>query len=255
MHISTYISFSFSRITVTSSLYIANKRTCFLHIATIWCSSIIYAIPFTFIYNDVTECHWRHNQWTTEHVCSIPDNQIGTYKQLIIVSFLLVYVLPLAWTSWMYFRIAFVLHKDRKNSKIASEKKRKRNYSVLRMLVIIISAFAIFQLPLHIYKFNRYWNGIYPGYLIDFDICEIFLFSNCWVNVFIYVCLNENFVQVIKELIPRRDRRIFAINTEPTKLKTASTSAVATISYTHTTHKSVKGTSTHIGQYAKTTSQ
>ena len=74
------------------------------------------------------------------------------------------------------------------------------------MLLLIVFLFAVCQFPIHLYRLLRYWGHTFKGYLIVYQICDIFSFSNSWINVIIYAILNDKFKTEIVSVLKCKSR-------------------------------------------------
>ena len=103
--------------------------------------------------------------------------------------------------SVLYHRIMTSLYREQKTSSISGASQYRRNWRVMRMLITVVAAFTILQLPQHIYRIHTHWVGVFSGHLIILDVCELVLYTTSWLNVLIYVLLNHNFRKVIRHTV------------------------------------------------------
>ena len=189
-----------------------SRRTAVLQIAVIWLLSAAYGILGIYFYDNVATCHLRGDVWRTEKHCDVPRTKTSTYQTVVLVRFLFCYVTPLATMSVLYHRIMTSLYREQKTSSISGASQYRRNWRVMRMLITVVAAFTILQLPQHVYRIHTHWVGVFRGHLIVLDVCELVLYTTSWLNVLIYVLLNHNFRKVIRRAILTNRHMLFVIN-------------------------------------------
>ena len=181
-----------------------SMRRCGVSIGIVGLISFAYSIRSVFLYDITHVLHLHNGLWTTYTYCAIPENHIDSYKTVIIVDFFVVYLIPLFIILFNYGRIAHKLWRERYGNVVGALHTSRRKRKVVRMLLIIIILFVMCQLPLHLYKIYKYWVGLFPGFLIVYQVCDMISFSNSWLNVIAYVFSNDNFNRELKKVLRKR---------------------------------------------------
>ncbi|XP_002734699.1 prolactin-releasing peptide receptor-like [Saccoglossus kowalevskii] len=142
--------------------------------------------------------HWSH------HSTSI------VYE---VCMFLFVFAVPLGVLGWTYTKTAVIIwkrslpgnaHSNRDAAHLTAKKK------ILKMLIVIVIAFAVCWLPLNIFniiitidqrylKHSKYYKMVIGVYLT----CHWLAMANSFLNPFVYTFLNDTFRGDLKRLIKR----------------------------------------------------
>ena len=175
---------------------------CAISISVVWTTAALYEVKSALVHEVSLERHLDDGEWMLYVVCVVSPSLRSSYRYfyLVIFDFICIYLIPLFLVVILYHRVYCNMNKD--NSSVASERlvlKRKRK--VVRMLISIVIVIATCQLPYHIWKLVYYINGVFSGYLIWRQICDIIAFSNSWINVVVYVYFNDNFRLAVNEFL------------------------------------------------------
>ena len=160
------------------------------------------------MYSMVTEHHLSQGAWHTYHKCSIPHSVTKLMHDFVVVDLFILYIIPLVIINIVHVIIMRKIRKDNRTVGPGQQKSKnllrtKRQTRVVKLLLAITLVFAICQLPDQVYKIYRYWHGVFKGFLIVHQVCDIITFSNSWINIIIYVILNDNFVKELKACVLR----------------------------------------------------
>ncbi|ELU03208.1 hypothetical protein CAPTEDRAFT_195605 [Capitella teleta] len=191
----------------------------FVGVVLIWLSSLIYGVPYSFIYKErLIRVEVDRGQEITFTACS-PIHKMTLTKLLILVDAVVVFCLPLIIIAIAY--LFLVLHVDRESQQNSSKK-------VLKTVLVLILVFIIFDLPLLI--FNTYI--LYgPGDILHQDIIqevlELVAFLNFGINAIVYALMRANF-KTYWELLPKCVTRIHPqesvrnVNTDVLEIKSTN---------------------------------
>ena len=179
------------------SLKMTNWK-CAVTIVVVWLTAAVYEIKSAVVHEVTTERHLHNGEWAVYVVCVVSPYLRSKYFYIALFDFFFIYLIPLVVVAILYY---FVYHTmSRENTTLASERiATKRKRKVLRMLIGIVIVIAMCQLPYHIWNLKYYMNGIFSGYLIWRQVCDIIAFSNSWINVVVYVYFNDNFRYAFSE--------------------------------------------------------
>ena len=140
-----------------------------------------------------------------------PFNEATASRDYTIALFVLLYAFPLTVIASLYTVIMLKLwRRQAPGQELTSnqQNKEKTNRKVLKMLVTVVTVFALSWLPLYVRMFvmfvesDRYACGL-P---YDMDFLTLFLgHANSAVNPYIYVIFNENYRRGFRTVLFRRD--------------------------------------------------
>ncbi|XP_038060336.1 neuropeptide FF receptor 2-like [Patiria miniata] len=180
------------------------KRNAGLVIGIVWLIAFLINIPMllnmkhtTHTWDDGQVISWCYEYWEGEdrrHQELIR----AVYTTLLFVG---VYVLPLFLMSVTYIRIGCTL-KSRSThgpgvkveGKVSTQERSKRK--VIKMLVVVVSIFALCWLPFHILNLIQDWSPDIEADGIPKElwfICTWLAYANSAMNPFVYCGFNENF--------------------------------------------------------------
>ncbi|XP_072050149.1 substance-K receptor-like [Amphiura filiformis] len=176
------------------------KRNAGVVIAAVWAIAIIVNIPLvihvkyiTHTWDDGISQAWCVEYWD--------DNQIiakNKKKHYSLSLFVLVYIIPLFIMMVAYLRIAMTLgarstHGPGVNveSTISAQERARRK--VIKMLIVVVSTFALCWLPYHMMILYRDWIPHAVESESAFFVCLWLGYANSAMNPFIYCGFNENF--------------------------------------------------------------
>lgn len=122
-------------------------------------------------------------------------------------NFFAIYLIPVGMLIYTYARIAFILKKSTPPGN--SNASRDMNYNksknkVIKMLIILVCAFTLCWLPLHMFTlindFTHWFESVNPDTLILFYYVSHWLaMANCSINPFIYgKIFYKNFLKFTK---------------------------------------------------------
>ncbi|KAI2803814.1 Neuropeptide Y receptor [Blomia tropicalis] len=165
----------------------------------IWTISLILSIPFAY-FNEVVKI----DIIVTIIRCRSNYPSPNYSKWLTLFSFLTQYLIPLTFASIAYLRIAFsIKHRSKLGAKTPQQMDRilKTNRKTIIMLVLVLIAFAICWLPLHL--FHLYLDFINSELMNTqlFIVVHWLGMSSVMYNSFIYSSRNKHFRCGMKKVI------------------------------------------------------
>ncbi|XP_054157471.1 G-protein coupled receptor 83-like [Oppia nitens] len=166
-------------------------------LAIIWFASVIISIP-----------HGFYNRLVSDHLltrCRVvyPEPALVYRQRWTVLSFLSQYLIPILFTSLCYVRISLFLWR-RKTIGVISEIHKTQMVRIkrrrIKMLVLVVTAFAICWFPLNVYHLLTDFD-IIDYSLTIFFIVHCFAMSSVCYNPFIYCWLNKRFKEKVKKLL------------------------------------------------------
>ncbi|XP_071808555.1 neuropeptide FF receptor 2-like isoform X3 [Asterias amurensis] len=180
------------------------KRNAGLVIAILWTVAFLINIPLLlnmryvdFTWSDGSETSWCYEFWVTDD--GTEDKTVrAMYTTLMCI---LVYILPLLLMSVTYIRIGCTL-KSRSThgpgvtvgSTMSTQERSKRK--VIKMLMVVVSIFALCWLPLHVVNLIVDWVPDVKSQDVPKEVwflCTWMGYANSALNPFVYCGFNENF--------------------------------------------------------------
>ncbi|XP_049767981.1 tachykinin-like peptides receptor 99D [Schistocerca cancellata] len=183
-----------------------------LCIAAIWCVSGALAAPMAAALRVVVVTETVGERVVTKPFCinvHLSNEAMMSYRMVL---FLVQYLTPLCIISYVYARMALRLWgskapgnaQDTRDATLMKNKKR-----VIKMLVIVVTLFAVCWLPLQTYNVLQdvfpYINEYHYINIIWF-CCDWLAMSNSCYNPFIYGIYNEKFKREFRQRFPWRSR-------------------------------------------------
>ncbi|XP_071109585.1 neuropeptide FF receptor 2-like [Haliotis cracherodii] len=207
---------------LTSNLYCvvaiaADRYRCIVHmyankpsfkhvnivISIIWLCAAVYAIREPFAYDVIYQTDVNvtsNNSSDFLVICGIRDND--TRLSVLILDFFVHFVIPLFIISCLYIKMTFWLLKQQ-NLIFVNLQARKRNYKVIKMVLLIVILYIVCQLPTQIWRVYVYTgNDVIDnsGYLLN---TFLFLtYTNSWLNVVVYVIFNDSLLKRRQDFVP-----------------------------------------------------
>ena len=168
------------------------RQQCAISLAVVWLAAAVHASWAAIGFQAHSDYFVVGGRQFVRSTCELSNSRLS--RSLIWYNMTLVYIAPLSLLTLLYSRLLVKL-KTTKNKVLPSVGGRHRHQQrVIKMLIAIITAFAICQLPLHVWYIVVYCHsGPFLHYLIVYQILDLVSFTNCWLNVAIYVMFNDNF--------------------------------------------------------------
>ncbi|XP_072164727.1 neuropeptide FF receptor 1-like [Diadema setosum] len=175
------------------------KRNAWLVIAAVWLIASAINVP-TLYYTHFLKYTWDNGVtvfYCFEHWGELDNKEIYRAKEIYsTIAFVVVYVLPLLILLVTYIRIGQTLSSRSTSgpgvaiqTTISAQDRSRRK--VVRMLIVVVLAFALCWLPFHVYTLTIHWG---TGSNRDVDFGLLWLgYANSAMNPFIYCGFNENF--------------------------------------------------------------
>ncbi|XP_067658508.1 neuropeptide FF receptor 2-like [Haliotis asinina] len=207
---------------LTSNLYCvvaiaADRYRCIVHmysnkpsfkhvnivIIIIWSCSAVYAIREPFIYDVLSKIDvsvTSNNSSRSLVICGIRDND--TRLSVLILDFFVHFVIPLFVISCLYIKMTFWLL-NQQNLIFVNLQARKRNYKVIKMVLLMVILYTICQLPAQIWRVYVYTgNDVIDnsGYLLNTFL--FMTYTNSWLNVVVYVIFNDSLLKRRQDFVP-----------------------------------------------------
>lgn len=176
----------------SKSVFIRSKRNIILLIVGIWIVFLVAKIPILVVHG---VSYNAESQRTECIISGVPEAQ-----QLFASFFVFAYALPLAVIATLYLMI--VCHLRRKgmnNSPSGDERKRH----VTKVLVLVVTVFALCWLPLHIHLLVAYYGKLPETvtYKILLIVWHTLAFVNSVLNPIIYNFCSQDFRVSFKEVV------------------------------------------------------
>ncbi|XP_064642951.1 QRFP-like peptide receptor isoform X2 [Lineus longissimus] len=176
-------------------------RQCIVNILLVWFVSIVQGWSAVVLYRVEVREHVYHGQLVMRHECTIAEDQGETYLFVIWFNFLTIYVIPLGIITGLYSKIFSAFYLSRVRVGTTAQGNDQRRKRVVRMLASIVMVLAVCQFPLHVWKIYVFaGGGAFEGYLVLRQVFGVISFSNSWLNVVIYVSLNEGFRRAYRDI-------------------------------------------------------
>ena len=170
------------------------KTHIIISIALVWFIALITYTPYMY-YLDLRGLY-----------CSDKYPSLTAQQAYSIVIFVFRYVIPLMILSYCYFNIGLVVH--RRPTRVSThqsqenENSRKReNNRIIRILVVIVVAFALLTAPTSIWWLWYDFGG--SGTAVALDLIEVFaafLYLHSAINPIIYGIMDQQFKKGVQEL-------------------------------------------------------
>lgn len=171
------------------------KANILLSIVLVWVIALLTYTPYMY-YLDVSGSHCR------DRYPSLTVQQ--TYS---IIIFVLRYVFPLAILSYCYCSIGLVVHRrpirvSTHQSQENENFRKRENNRIIRILVVIVFAFAILTAPTSVWWLWYDFGG--SGTAVALDLIEVFaafLYLHSAINPIIYGIMDKQFKEGVRELV------------------------------------------------------
>nr|XP_023013062.1 trissin receptor-like [Leptinotarsa decemlineata] len=181
-----------------------------LIIVGVWITCILYSSPKFYWGSTVTVPSGN----SSETLCVL-DRQKYNSELFDMIHFVLFYVIPLAVMSTQLNGEAKLLQNASSNSMPnpnSSQNVLKARRGVIKMLIIVVCAFALCNLPYHARKMWQYWSPNYHGEsnfsALLTPLTFLSTYFNSGVNPLLYAFLSKNFRRGMREILlcsyPRR---------------------------------------------------
>lgn len=170
------------------------KANIMLSIVLVWLVALLTYTPYMYYLNvRGVYCNDRYPSLSAQQAYSI-------------IIFVFRYVIPLVILSYCYFNIALVVHhrptRISTHQSAESENHRKReNNRIIRILVVIVFAFAILTLPTSVWWLWYDFGGTDTA--VALDMIEVFaalLYLHSAINPIIYGVMDQQFKRGVKDL-------------------------------------------------------
>ena len=152
----------------------------------IWCSSFVLMSPYLVVYGSVP----NQNEYS---YCQVKNEYFNTLQIYFCLVFILLYIIPLVFIATLYTFVCRKLwrHKVPGIRTLASLPKREaHNRKTVKMLIILVIAFALCWLPAHVMHLLTYFrrDQAIPleAILLSFWACH----SHSAINPLLVACLN-----------------------------------------------------------------
>ncbi|XP_055374801.1 allatostatin-A receptor [Condylostylus longicornis] len=182
-----------------TSMSLRTERNASLAITLTWFLIITTAIPVPLSHDIKIYAFQGHN--FTACVFS-SDQHIWTLVQFQISFFLSSYVIPLTLISFLYMGMLARLWKNAPGCKPSAESRRGKR-RVTRMVVVVVLAFAICWLPIHIIlvlkSLELYNNSLFA--VICQITAHVLAYTNSCVNPILYAFLSDNFRKAFRKVV------------------------------------------------------
>lgn len=188
------ILFPFKRVT-----FIKNSKISY---SFIWCSSFILMSPYLAVYGSV-----KYGPDENSY-CVVKYEYLNTLQIYFCLVFLLLYLFPLVFIATLYTFVCRQLWKHKApgiRSQTAIQKRETHKKKTVKMLIILVIAFALCWLPAHVmHMFSYFWYDMpLPAVvaLLSFWACH----SHSAINPLLVTSLNGLFRKACREMV--RDLR------------------------------------------------
>lgn len=189
-----YIVFPFKRVT-----FIKNSKISY---SFIWCSSFIFMSPYLVVYGSVQFPNGNS-------YCTVEFDFLYLLQVYFCIVFILLYVIPLLFIATMY---AFVCRKLWRHkvpglcSNTAVQKREAHNRKTVKMLIILVTAFALCWLPAHVMHLLTYfWYELSVPLevtLLSFWACH----SHSAINPLLVAFLNGLYRKACREVFTNQHK-------------------------------------------------
>ncbi|XP_007427570.1 prolactin-releasing peptide receptor-like [Python bivittatus] len=200
-----------------TTLHLLKKRisftTCVYIIGGIWLLSCALVVPAV--------AHTYHVEFQKEGFAICEEFWIGEEKEHLAYAYstlIITYILPLSAVSLSYICITIKL-KNRvvpgHPTQSQAEFDRLRRRKIFRLLVLVVAAFAVCWLPIHVFNIIRdiNINLINKEYFLLLQLlCHWFAMSSSCYNPFLYAWLHDRFRSGLKEMFTFKKKIIPANN-------------------------------------------
>ena len=170
------------------------KSLIIISIISVWLIALVVYTPYMH-YLDVhgTRCHDKYPSLTAQQIYSI-------------IIFVSRYVIPLIILSYCYFNVAMVVHRrptrvsTHQNQAVENARKRENN-RIVRILVVIVVAFALLTAPTSIWWLWYDFGGTNSA--VALDMIEVFaalLYLHSAINPIIYGIMDQQFKKGVRDL-------------------------------------------------------
>ncbi|CAG9771276.1 unnamed protein product [Ceutorhynchus assimilis] len=171
-------------------------------ILAVWITCILYSSPKFYWGNTVTVT----TENSSETVCVLNRQKFNS-KMFDIIHFALLYLIPLAIISNSNGN-ENLLHNSAngnvQNTNLTQNVLKARR-GVIKMLIIVVCAFALCNLPFHARKMWQYWSPNYQGHTnfsaLLTPLTFLSTYFNSGVNPLLYAFLSKNFRRGMRELL------------------------------------------------------
>lgn len=184
------IVFPFKRVT-----YIKNSKT---NYSFIWGSSFTLMIPYLVVFGSVQFGPGENSY------CVVKKEFLKILQIHISLVFVLLYALPLLFIATLYTVVCRKLWKQKSpgvRSQTAVQNRETRKRKTVKMLIILVTVFAICWLPVHVmHLFLFFWyNTVIPTaiYLLSFWACH----SHSAINPLLVAIFNSQYQKACREMI------------------------------------------------------
>ncbi len=177
-----------------NSHWTRSKRNSVIVCIVIWLTFLIAKIPILIV-------HGVSRNYDTKRQECIISGRLEA-QQLFSSFFVFAYALPLTVTVVMYLSLLCVLRRQT-NAGISQSNADARNRHVTKIIILIVTVFAIGWLPLHIHLLVSYYSYT-PNtftYAVLLIVWHIFMFSVSVLNPIIYNYFSQEFQHAFKEVV------------------------------------------------------
>uniref|UniRef100_A0A8C5ICG6 G-protein coupled receptors family 1 profile domain-containing protein n=1 Tax=Gouania willdenowi TaxID=441366 RepID=A0A8C5ICG6_GOUWI len=183
-----------------------------LWVCVIWIMASCFSLPHAIYQKLLTFSYSEH----TERSFCVPDFPEPSdvyWKYIDLLTFILLYVLPLIIITASYTTVARRLWRHNAIGVITTAQhaiQRKKRRRTLAMLLLVVGVFAVCWFPLNCYVVLLSSQAINSSNALYFCFHWLAMSSTCY-NPFIYCCLNPTFRQELRVLFKRCQRRRRAV--------------------------------------------
>ncbi|KAL9885482.1 allatostatin A receptor 1 isoform 1-T2 [Glossina fuscipes fuscipes] len=182
-----------------TSMSLRTERNASMAIIMAWVLIVTTAIPVALAHS-VRYYHYRGRHYTACVFSS--DNQMWSHLGFQLSFFLSSYVAPLTLICFLYIGMLARLWKSAPGCKPSAES-RKGKRRVTRMVVVVVLAFAICWLPIHIIlvlkALNLYVNTHVT--IIMQIFAHVLAYTNSCINPILYAFLSDNFRKAFRKVV------------------------------------------------------
>ncbi|XP_039962378.1 allatostatin-A receptor isoform X2 [Bactrocera tryoni] len=198
-----------------TSMSLRTERNAMLAIFCAWILILSSAIPVALAHS-VRLYYFKGRSYTA---CVFSTEEEGWSLIGFQISFFMSsYVAPLTLISFLYMGMLARLWRAAPGCK-PSEESRKGKRRVTRMVVVVVLAFAICWLPIHlilVMKALTWYPGTHASVIVQI-ISHVLAYTNSCINPILYAFLSDNFRKAFRKVVGCGNQPLFPMSHQATK--------------------------------------
>ena len=139
--------------------------------------------------------------------CSDRYPSLAVQQAYSVIIFIFRYVIPLGIMSYCYFKVGLVIHRrptrvSTHQNKATEVNRKRETMRIIRILVVIVVAFAILTAPTSVWWLWYDFGGTDSAVALDLvEVFAAFLYLHSAINPVIYGIMDKKFKQGVRELL------------------------------------------------------